>query len=325
MIGALKENEPGTSYLIASKQLEKTNNTTVTRFIQQSLAEFFLPNQIPSEKFLVFLSDAAPYMIKVGQNLKIFYPNMVHVTCLLHGINLVAETVRTEYPLVNKLISNVKKIFLKAPLRVQLYKERMVGVCLPPEPVITRWGTWIKAAIFYAENFEAIKDLILDIEDNSQCVVQSKELLKNPLVPKQLVFIKVNFSFLPDVITSLEKKNLSLIESTNFIATVSDKCNNVPGDIGLKIRKKLNTTLLKNEGFNEIREVKNIFEGKFSKEVLRWPCTLLPKLRYCPITSVDVERTFSISKHIFTDRRQKFLIENFEKYLIINSYYNITI
>ncbi|CAH1101548.1 unnamed protein product [Psylliodes chrysocephalus] len=66
----------------------------------------------------------------------------------------------------------------------------MEGVCLPPEPVITQWGTWIKAAIFYAEKFEAIKELILNLEDNSQCVVQSKELLKNPLVPKQLVFIK---------------------------------------------------------------------------------------------------------------------------------------
>lgn len=41
MIGGLQENEPGKPYLISSKQLDKTNNVTVTRFIQQSLSNFF--------------------------------------------------------------------------------------------------------------------------------------------------------------------------------------------------------------------------------------------------------------------------------------------
>ena len=113
---SIQEDEPSRPYLISSKQLDKTNNVTVTRFIQQSLSSFFLPNAVPVEKFLVFLSDAAPYMVKVGQNLKLFYPHMTHLTCVLHGINRVAETIRNGYPLVNKLISNVKKVFLKAPL-----------------------------------------------------------------------------------------------------------------------------------------------------------------------------------------------------------------
>lgn len=81
-----------------------------------------------------------------------------------------------------------------------------------------------------------------------------------------------------------------------MIDTVSGKCENVPGDIGIKIRQKLNAALRKNEGFKAIREVKKIFECKFSIEVLRWLCSL----QYCPLTSVDVERTFSKSKHNFT-------------------------
>lgn len=59
-----------------------------------------------------------------------------------------------------------------------MYKGRLPGVSLPPEPVITRWRTRIKTAIFYAEHFEAIKELILDTTDNSQCAVQSQLLLK---------------------------------------------------------------------------------------------------------------------------------------------------
>ncbi|CAH1113743.1 unnamed protein product [Psylliodes chrysocephalus] len=86
--------------------------------------------------------------------------------------------------------------------------------------------------------------------------------------------------FLPDVLTSLEKKSLS--GSTDLIDTVSDKCKNVSGDIGLRIRQQLNTTLWKNEGFKAIMEAKEIFEGGNTKREGRQrtgdvsPCILEP-------------------------------------------------
>jgi hypothetical protein len=73
-------------------------------------------------------------MIKASANLNIFYKNLIHVTGLAHGINRVAEEIRCQFPLVNSLNSNVKKIFIKAPLRVQVYKEKLPNVPLPPEP-----------------------------------------------------------------------------------------------------------------------------------------------------------------------------------------------
>uniref|UniRef100_A0A6P7G6U9 Uncharacterized protein LOC114338409 n=1 Tax=Diabrotica virgifera virgifera TaxID=50390 RepID=A0A6P7G6U9_DIAVI len=91
-----------------------------------------------------------------------------------------------------------------------MYKEKLSGVNLPPEPVITTWGTWIKAAIFYANHFDAIKDVVLDIQNDLQCVTESQELLSNVQIAKDLMFIKVNFSFLPDLIKSLEQRNLQL-------------------------------------------------------------------------------------------------------------------
>jgi hypothetical protein len=35
------------------------------------------------------VTDAVPYMLKAAQNLKIFYPNLIHCTCLAHGLNRV--------------------------------------------------------------------------------------------------------------------------------------------------------------------------------------------------------------------------------------------
>jgi len=36
------------------------------------------------ENELLFVSDAAPYMIKAAKSLQLLYPKMIHVTCL-HG------------------------------------------------------------------------------------------------------------------------------------------------------------------------------------------------------------------------------------------------
>jgi len=45
------------------------------------------------------------------------------------------------FPKVDKLISNAKKTFLKVPHCVQIFKNEGPKVILPPENIITRWGT----------------------------------------------------------------------------------------------------------------------------------------------------------------------------------------
>jgi hypothetical protein len=50
------------------------------------------------------------------------YPRMVHLTCLAHPLHTAAGEIRETYPGVDKLISIVKKMLVKAPLRVQKFK-----------------------------------------------------------------------------------------------------------------------------------------------------------------------------------------------------------
>lgn len=161
IIGKLSETEGTSSHLLACKQLEHVNNCTISRFVNDGL-RLLWPNGNENQ-VLLLVTDAAAYMLKAGRNLKVFYPNMVHLTCLAHGLNRVAESIRMAFPEVNSFISSVKKIFLKAPYRVAIYKN-VLGIELPPEPIITRWGTWIKAAAFYANNFEGIKQVRMHFE-----------------------------------------------------------------------------------------------------------------------------------------------------------------
>jgi len=43
----------------------------------------------------------------------------------------------------------------------------MPSVPLPPEPVLTRWGTWIKAANFCADHFDNLKIILQKLEDKN--------------------------------------------------------------------------------------------------------------------------------------------------------------
>jgi hypothetical protein len=70
-------------------------------------------------------------MVKEANSLKMLYPKMVHVTCFAHALHRVAEEIRGSYPDVDKLISNVKNVFVKAPLRVQQFKQEAPSLRLP--------------------------------------------------------------------------------------------------------------------------------------------------------------------------------------------------
>jgi len=108
LVGVLKNDMPTQPYLISCKELGKTNHSTVSRFINNSLKTLW-PLGGHDEKVLLMLSDAAPYMAKTGDVLKVFYPNIIHSTCFAYMLNRIAEKVREIYPNVNTLINNIKK------------------------------------------------------------------------------------------------------------------------------------------------------------------------------------------------------------------------
>jgi len=76
---------------------------------------------------LLLLTDAALYMVKSGKSLKLFYSNIVK-TCIAHTCNLIAEKVCELFPNINILINNGKKIFLKSPRRISIFRDEMENI-----------------------------------------------------------------------------------------------------------------------------------------------------------------------------------------------------
>jgi len=85
----------------------------------------------------------------------------------------------------------MKKILRKSPYRVQLFKTLEPDLALPPEPIVTRWGTWISAASYYCTHLESIKSVVESFNTND-CVAikKAQDVLKSQRVQASLIYIK---------------------------------------------------------------------------------------------------------------------------------------
>jgi len=67
IVGKLNIDSPSKLYLLASKVLEKTNNKTIPKFVNDCLRELWQEGG-NDEKVLLMLSDSATYMVKAANN-----------------------------------------------------------------------------------------------------------------------------------------------------------------------------------------------------------------------------------------------------------------
>ncbi|KAL4153406.1 hypothetical protein QTP88_001239 [Uroleucon formosanum] len=227
IVGVLDSEVPGKVMLVNCEHLEKTNSTTIAQLFDRTM-NLIWPQGVEHNDVLLLVSDSAPYMVKAGSAIQIFYPKMLHVTCLAHALYRVAEQIRSDFPLVDKLISSVKKVFLKCPARIQIFKNEAPELSLPPEPVIT-----------------------------------PKEIIGERTVEANLAFIKSNFSFLSSALTSLEEKGKPLSNLVSIINTVSEKLAiAVLTPQGKSIHTKFQKVLDKNSGYKVLSKISKILVGE---------------------------------------------------------------
>lgn len=118
--------------------LEKTNHSKTCKIFDKALFTLW-PNGIRYPDKLLFLINAAPYMVKAANCLQAFHSKMVYVTCVTDGLHRVAEKIHGQFPKIDELVSNTKKKILKAPSRIGLFKTEARGIPLPPTPILTKW------------------------------------------------------------------------------------------------------------------------------------------------------------------------------------------
>lgn len=173
---------------------------------------------------------------------------------------------------------------------------------------------------YYAKYFEQFKDVVEELEENDAVAIRKvKEILCKPNIKTQLIFAETNYGFLAETITKLEGFN-SINIQINLINHATKKINDVKGNIGLKICRKLESVLNKNSNFKNMKQIANIFDLSSiddNLDINEYSTTEIAAFKYAPLTSVDVERSFSMYKNFLRPNRLKFTFDNLKKHLFI--------
>jgi hypothetical protein len=151
------------------------------------------------------------------------------------SLHRVTEEMRESYSDVDKLIANGKKIVVKAPLRMQKFKEQAPSLPLPPKPILTRWGTWLDAAHYYCTHYSVIENIFNKFDRDDSSSIRTVQDLFSSTMSRNLAYIKSNFSVISKSLTSLEAVGMQLCNALKIVKNTESELHKAQGEIAVKI------------------------------------------------------------------------------------------
>ncbi|XP_018496987.1 uncharacterized protein LOC108864945 [Galendromus occidentalis] len=149
-------------------------------------------------------------------------------------------------------------------------------------------------------------------------IAATQQLLREDSVREQLAFIKANLGHLPQGIERLEEREVPLAESLEVFEGIIRVLDMIPNTAGERFRNKCKFVLSRNPDYERIRSIAQVLRGDSPDSSLEgFSPSELSAFKFAPITSVDVERSFSMLKYIRDDRRHSFTFENLKMVLVI--------
>lgn len=134
-------------------------------------------------------------------------------------------------------------------------------------------------------------------------------------IRENLIFIKNNFSFIPEMINVLQKRGLLLNEAIDLVECARDRFAALE-DEGYSEKFSF---VIRNVGFDELAKIGSVLRGNGTVDSLATKYTLseLSAFKYAPTTSCVVERIFSSYIAILRDNRRRLLFEGLEYHILV--------
>jgi hypothetical protein len=151
---------------------------------------------------------------------------------------------------------------------------------------------------------------VSSLSDDASSIIECKNRLLKSSLQSQLNFIEEHFTTLPHAITYFETQNLSLKEGLSKLDEILNNLKLISGEFGDRLQRKLH--MLYQISCQKFNDVANERYQKF-----------IPYFDHPPLSSCDVERSFSIFKDILTPKRNRLTEENLEKLVVISVNKNV--
>jgi hypothetical protein len=161
---------------------------------------------------------------------------------------------------------------------------------------------------------------VSSLPDDASSIIECKNLLLKSSLQPQLNFIEEHFTTLPHAITSFETQNLSLKESLSKFDEILNNLKLISGEFGDRVQRKLQIVFNKDPDLNMLYQ---IYSQKCNDVANEQYQKFIPYFDHPPLSSCDVERSFSIFKDIPTPKRNRLTEENLEKLVVISANKNV--
>jgi hypothetical protein len=198
---------------------------------------------------------------------------------------------------------------------VQKFKEEAPTLPLPPQPIGTGWGTWLDGANYYCTNYSQIGKIFSKFDRKSVQELFSVTMSRN------LAYIKANFCGISKSITRLETMGIQLCNAINIVKQTESELSRVQGEVANKVNARLQSVLERNPGYSTLCKVSDILcvnEADLGGNEQELSANDLTLFKYSPVSSCDVEGSFSRYKVLLSNNRRSFQFDSFKMHVIIH-------
>lgn len=260
----------------------------------------------------LFLTDGGSQMVCAAKKLteKNSFPDMTFFICLCHNLNNLCESICGKYKVAVAFVSAMNYILYCSPKRMDTFRNLEGFQRVPTKIVNTRWGSGLRAIAYWHQNFELARKFLatLDKGNDAQVVAKARKLLEDPELRTSLETVFLRYTFIADIITKLETRNMPLSESFRLVEEVENRLNQCAIDnIGKELVARLKEITTNNQGFSHLRKEIGQID---SNEKLRY-------LKFAPGGSFETERGNKIFKRTLTDDRSRMTFENADNWSYI--------
>ena len=94
---------------------------------------------------------------------------------------------------------------------------KFVTIGCPHQPVVTRWGSWLDAALCYAKNLSEVTSIVRSFEGSGIIVTQAKVSFQTAGLATQLLKIEEQYERLAKFIETMESAKCTIKEAVQAI------------------------------------------------------------------------------------------------------------
>ena len=120
----------------------------------------------------------------------------------------------------------------------------------PPEPIATRWGTWLEASNYYCRNLNEVKNIVEQLPCEGKRLDKARNAVKAAGLIEELVLIENNYYKFVKIINDLEARSMTIARGYTLLNLLEFDSDPV------SIKKYIQDRLQRN-GITEIIEFKS--------------------------------------------------------------------